>query len=201
MQVSESDHAGEECANWKSLRGGDAKALALIFQEYYDELYRYGMKLIQEEELVKDCVQNLFLKLWVRRESLGAVKVVKPYLFKALRRHIGDEAVALRKKKNLQDQFFYEFDITFSYEDFLIATQESKEQSEYLAAALNRLSKRQKEAVFLKFYQDLDYEKIAEVMELNIQSVRNLIYQSLKSLKDQMIEPPSAVIIKMTATA
>lgn len=201
MKNANADNEVEECGVWKRFREGDPKALANIFREHYDGLYFYGMKLVQDEELVKDCVQNLFLKLWARRENLGAIKIVKPYLLKALRRHIGDEAVALNKKKNLQEQFLYEFDFTFSHEDFLIATQNSKEQGESLAAALNGLSKRQREAIFLKFYEGLDYEKIAEIMALNIQSVRNLIHQSLKLLKGQLLEQHSAIIINMAASA
>ena len=201
MKAAEADSAIGECPTWKSFREGNPKALAAIFRENYDGLFFYGKKLIQDEDLVKDCLQNLFLKLWANRENLGAIKVVKPYLFKALRRHIGDEAVALNKKKNLQEQFLYEFDVTFSHEDFLIATQASKEQSEALAVALNGLSKRQKEAVFLKFYEGLEYEKVAEVMALNVQSVRNLIHQSLKALKGQLLEQHSAIIIKMAASA
>lgn len=150
MKNAEVDNTGEECAIWKSFREGDPQALANIFRVHYDSLYFYGMKLIQDEDLVKDYVQNLFLKLWARRDNLGAIKVVKPYLFKALRRHLGDEAMALHKKKKLQDHFLYDFNFTFSHEEFLITTQASKEQREALATALNGLTNRQREAIFLK---------------------------------------------------
>lgn len=176
----------QECPVWRSFRNGDAMALARIFNENYDSLYYYGKKLVRDEDLVKDCVQNLFLKIWITHEKLMAVKYVRPYLLKALRRHIGDQVVALNRNKTLQEQFLNEFQIAFSHEDFLIATQVSREQSEALARSLNKLSCRQREAIFLKFYEGLDYVKIAEVMALNVQSVRNLIHQSLKSIKHQM---------------
>ena len=173
----------DECPVWKHFRSGDRKALAAIFNEHYDSLYYYGKKLVQDEDLVKDSIQNLFLKVWTTRHKLMAIRFVRPYLLKALRRHIADQVIAQNRKNILHGHFHGDFQITFSHEDFLIALQTSHEQSEALARSLNSLAARQREAIFLKFYEDLDYARIAEVMALNVQSVRNLIHQSLKSIK------------------
>lgn len=185
-----------ECPVWRNLRNGDAIAFAQVFHENYDSLYYYGKKLAQDEDLVKDCVQNLFLKIWIAHEKLMAVKHVRSYLLKALRRHIGDQVIALKRHKTLQKEFLNEFEITFSHEDFLVATQVSIEQSQALALSLNQLSCRQREAILLKFYEGLNYVKIAEVMELNVQSVRNLIYQGLKIIKKQLT-PGTAVFVNV----
>jgi RNA polymerase sigma factor (sigma-70 family) len=190
-----------ECAIWRDFRNGDPSALASIFKEHYDSLYYYGLKLVADEDLVMDCVQNLFLKLWTKRETLGAITYVKPYLLKALRRHIGDDLAAQHKRKQREEQLEYDFDVTFSHEDFLIATQISKEQGEALSRCLNNLSQRQREALFLKFYEGLDYEKISGVMALNIQSVRNLIYQSLKSLKENMSASNATLVLRLEVSA
>ena len=176
----------QECPVWKNFRNGDAGALAKIFNDHYDSLYYYGRKLINDDDLVKDCVQNLFLKMWTSRERLMAVRSVRPYLLKALRRHVGDQVVAINRKKQLHSEAVNEFQFTFSHEDFLIALHVSRRQSELLAQSLNRLSSRKREAIFLRFYEGLDYARIAEVMTVNIQSVRNLIYQSLQTIKEEM---------------
>jgi RNA polymerase sigma factor (sigma-70 family) len=105
---------------------------------------------------------------------------------KSLRRHIGDQVVIQKRNKTREYLLQHEFEITFSHEDFLIANQISREQSDALANSLNNLSARQREAVFLKFYEEFDYSRIADIMNLNVQSVRNLIYQSLKCIKNQM---------------
>jgi RNA polymerase sigma factor (sigma-70 family) len=185
----------EECPVWSHFRSGDERALATIFNEHYDSLYYYGKKLVQDEDLVKDCVQNLFVKIWTTRHKLMAVKNVRPYLLKSLRRHIGDHVIAQNRKKTLQEHFHREFQISFSHEDFLIAKQTSCEQSETLARSLNNLPSRQREAILLKFYEGLDYLQIAEVMALNVQSVRNLIHQSLKTIKNQMNLPAPVPVI------
>lgn len=175
-----------ECPVWRHFRHGDPFALTRIFNENYDSLYFYGKKLVKDDELVKDCVQNLFLKIWTGRANLMAVKDVKPYLLKSLRRLIADQILASNRKKALHIEAPPEFQVTYSHEDFLIATQTTNEQGEALARTLNNLPTRQREAIFLKFYEGLDYVKIAEVMTLNVQSVRNLIHQSLRSIKSQI---------------
>ena len=184
----------EECAVWKHFRQGDQAALARIFSENYESLYCYGRKLIADEDLVKDCIQNLFLKMWMSRHKLMPIKTVKPYLLKSLRRHIGDQIISLNRQKEMHQRFNGDFQITFSHEDFLIALQTSQQKSEALARSLNELPCRQREAIFLRFYEALDYEKIAEVMNLNVQSVRNLIYQSLKAIKNKIIVPNPLLI-------
>lgn len=183
---NDASHIDLECPVWREFRKGDPDALATIFHQHYDSLYFYGKKLARDEELAKDCVQNLFLKIWASRERLMPVKNVRPYLLKALRRHIGDHVVSVNRKKAFEQQLAPEFQITFSHEDFLIASQITREKGESLARAINALSTRQREAVFLKFYEGLDYKRIAEVMSLNLQSVRNLIHQALRSIKGQI---------------
>ena len=172
---------------WEAFRDGDARALSTLFEMHYDALYHYGLKLTGDEELVKDCIQNLFQKLWRRREGLRAVQVVKAYLFKALRRHLGDETKLLKKHRHLLPTYTDSFEVTYSHEEFLIAQQGDAEQSARLLAALNQLSKRQREALYLKFFDGFSYERIAEVMSLNVQSVRNLIFNALQTLRKVLV--------------
>jgi RNA polymerase sigma factor (sigma-70 family) len=172
---------------WEAFRAGEARALSALFETYYDALYHYGLKLTGDEELVKDCIQNLFQKLWRRREGLRAVQVVKAYLFKALRRHLGDETKLLRRHRHLLPAYTDSFEVTYSHEEFLIAQQGDAEQSVKLLAALNQLSKRQREALYLKFFDGFSYERIAEVMSLNTQSVRNLVFNALRTLRKVLV--------------
>lgn len=171
---------------WDAFRGGEARALAALFEAYYDALYGYGRKLTGDEELVKDCIQNLFQQLWRRRTGLRAVQVVKAYLFKAFRHHLADETQRLRRQHELPAALD-SFEVTYSHEEFLIAEQHNAEQRARLLGALNGLSKRQREALYLKFFDGFSYERIAEVMALNTQSVRNLVFNALKAIRQVML--------------
>ncbi len=183
---------------WESFRLGNAQALATLFEAYYYALFNYGRKLTGDEELVKDCIQNLFQKLWRRRGGVRPTPVVKAYLFKALRRHLGDETKLLRQHRHLLPAHTDSFEVTYSHEEFLIAQQRDAEQSTRLLAALNRLSKRQREALYLKFFDGFTYERIAEVMSLNTQSVRNLVFNALKAIRKVMLVSLALVITLCT---
>jgi RNA polymerase sigma factor (sigma-70 family) len=174
---------------WEAFRGGEAAALAALFEAYYPALFSYGFKLTGDEELVKDCIQNLFQKLWRRRSGIGSVLVVKAYLFKALRHHLGDEIKRRQRYEHAPLADVESFEVTYSHEEFLIAQQVDAEQQARLLGALNQLSKRQREALYLKFFDEFSYERIAEVMSLNTQSVRNLIFNALKTLRSAMLVP------------
>jgi RNA polymerase sigma factor (sigma-70 family) len=172
---------------WQEFKQGSTQALSRIFLLFYDELFAYGRKLCQSEEQVKDCIQSLFLKLWKNREKLDTVSAIKPYLFKSLRHIISDELEAQQRKRTLHKAQSYEYEIVFSQEDFLISQQISQDQHTQILTALNKLSSRQREAIYLRFFEGLDYEKISEIMSINTQSVRNLIHQSFKILKESIV--------------
>ncbi len=147
------------------------------------------MKLVRDEEMVRDSIQELFQKLWERRASLETVEVIKPYLFKVLRNRISD-TIKTEGRRSARQQSYHEeeeFEVVYSPEDFLVAEQLSGEQHAQLLAVLNQLPPRQREVLYLKYFDGFSYEKISEVMNLTAQSVRNLIYRAIKTLKELLL--------------
>ncbi|RAJ93223.1 RNA polymerase sigma factor (sigma-70 family) [Larkinella arboricola] len=173
----------EDFSLWEEFRNGDQGALAKIFRMHYKSLLKYGMSLIDSAEIVEDSIQNLFEKLWFSRERLSSVMVIKPYLFKALRYHIIDQINGIKQQVQFFSHFCEYSTITRSYEEALIAEQSKEEQRIKLSLSLKLLSKRQRTAIHLKIYEDMEYDKIAGIMMLNVQSARNLVYQAFKTLK------------------
>jgi RNA polymerase sigma factor (sigma-70 family) len=179
------DHRSAEL--WAAFRGGNLEALAVLFEAHYAALFSYGLKLTGDEEMVKDGIQQLFQKLLQRPGQVAAVQLVKAYFFTALRRHLGDETKRRRRSFSLLNAYADPFEVTYSHEEFLIAQQSDAAQQARLMGALNRLSQRQREALYLKFFDGFSYEHIAEVMALNTQSVRNLVFNALKALRSSML--------------
>ena len=70
---------------WDAFLAGDELAYEDIFRNHYEDLLRYGLKLAGEEELVKEWIQDLFLKLWEKRKQLQSVNSIKGYLLKSIR--------------------------------------------------------------------------------------------------------------------
>ncbi len=163
-------------------------ALANIMQGYYSDLFHWGLRLHGEREFVKDCIQDMFVNLWKMQQSggtvsSGAVSNVRSYLLVALKTRILREL----SKKHVTHQSMlsdeYSFSVEFSSDLRLIDEEHEIYQVKKLEGVLNSLSGRQKELIYLRFYQSLSFEQIAEVMNLSRQSVYNLLQKSLGSLR------------------
>ena len=170
---------------WKNFKRGDQGAFSALYRHYYASLYFYALKSTGSAPQAQESVQDLFVTLWNRRERLGDVQQVKPYLFKALRSIL--RRLPVPHNDLLSDISEAGHAMSFSPEDFLIQQEDDAYRQDTLARVLNGLPPRQREAVYLKYYEDLSYQQIAEVLHINYQSVVNLIYQAFKELKKQPV--------------
>jgi RNA polymerase sigma-70 factor (ECF subfamily) len=172
---------------WGRMAGGDKDAFLALYQSHYQALFCYGFSLSTDKELTKDCIQELFLEIWNTRPSLNDdVKNVKSYLFTWLRRKISRELLR-RTKIKFSDELAEEFSFTqSSYEELLIAFQQSEEKKEQLRIALQRLTKKQLEIIKLKFFDNLSYRAIAAKTSLTPRTIYNLIYEAIRELRESM---------------
>jgi RNA polymerase sigma factor (sigma-70 family) len=168
---------------WNSFRAGDEQAFVVIFDRSIRALHNYGVKIIRDSELVQDAVQELFIELWKHRETLGETDSIKAYLYKSLRRKLFriKSKQANKLMVELPSEYFNE--TSPSVEFSLMAEQSSIEQTQKLTRLLATLSKRQREVVFLRYFEEMEYEKIAVIMDINKQVVYNLVHKAIDALK------------------
>jgi RNA polymerase sigma-70 factor (ECF subfamily) len=171
--------ANKDIRLWESFRKGDTSAFATLFREHYETLFRFGSKFTSDSELLEDSIQELFIELW-QAKSEAPVLSVKAYLLKSLKYKL---LKVFRKRGKLLPLTGDDVLFEWSHETFLIAEQESAEKKQLVLDALQRLSNRQREIIYLKYYQNLSYEEVSEIMNINYQVARNLLYQAIKSLK------------------
>jgi RNA polymerase sigma factor (sigma-70 family) len=170
---------------WQTFIQGDREALGWLFRRYYPDLFRYGHKICADTAVLEDAIQELFIELWQSKNPPPSISV-KAYLLKALKYKL---LKVFRKKSNteLHAELTGNSVFEISYEDFIIGKQESEEKTAKVIQALNQLTSRQKEIVYLKFYQNLGYEEISEIMNINYQVARNLLYQAVKAMKNILL--------------
>ena len=168
---------------WPLFLRGDKNAFSEIYLAFHDDLYRYGIKLSRDPETVNDCIQNLFLKRWKNRNNLKPVRDINPYLFRSLRNHIVD-TLELEKQTYPIDQEVENLrSIEFNAEDFMISSQIEKETEAKIINLLNQLPPRQRHAIYLRYFEEMEFETISQVMNMNVQSVRNLISRGLQVMR------------------
>lgn len=169
---------------WQAFRNGSKEAFAAIFKKYYDDLYGYGVKFSNDRALVKDALQDLFVEIWARRAYLGDVQYVKAYLLKSLRRRLLRTKKSWRSLFERNQKFVQDHnDFQLSIEDLMVAKEQNEERLAQLDAIIQKLTKAQKEVIYLKFYNGLDYEEISQVLNIKYQSVRNTMHRTLTALR------------------
>jgi RNA polymerase sigma factor (sigma-70 family) len=171
---------------WCLFRDGQAQAVSVLFRRHYRELYSYGVKICRDQSLVKDCIQEMFGELWDKHESLAPVSHVRAYLLKILRRRIFHHLQQAARQSARDGELLPEFEVVLSAETLLVQEQLSAETLARLNTALQQLTPRQREVIYLRFFDALSCEAISEIIPLRYQSVVNLIYESIKKLREHM---------------
>ncbi len=180
---------------WNKFRSGDRSAFKAIYQTEVQYLYNYGRKVFKDSVRTQDAIHDLFVELWDRRDRLGETDCIRKYLTVSMRRKL---IATLKKERKLEgdmDGVILPFESTLSIEDFLIQREISEEQSSKLKTAYQTLSNRQKEVLYMRYYQGMNYEQIAEAVGIKYQSIRNLASAAVRGLRTSMVFAMSLVVM------
>lgn len=169
---------------WRRLKSGNRDALAQLYQRYVRVLYSYGKKITLDEKLIEDSIQDLFVDIWQSRERLSDLETARFYLFRSLRRRIAKVKTRDVTQAISEHEMHNAAPIIDSHETAIILQEESENTSHYVNHLIQNLSGRQEEAIILYFYQDLNYDEIAEILSINEQSARNLIQRALIKMRN-----------------
>ena len=164
---------------WDLLRQNNKTAFSLLYKRHIKALIQFGRKLTTDQELIKDQLQELFVEIWNKRSSLVEVEQVKIYLIKALRYKL----LRAISKSNKSQVYRLEDLLTDFSELDLMEEEVSQERKKLIKIQLQQLPERQREVIHLRYYQNLKNEEIAEIININYQSVANLLHRALTKLK------------------
>ncbi len=174
----------EDRTLWRKFRSGNDLAFSILYKKYVQRLYNYGMHSCHNREMVLDCLQELFGRLWDKRNQLADVEAVNFYLFKSFRRLLVNKLTESRKQsllfRNAEDPGF---EISSSFEDAIILEEASTQRIQNLKKAIATLTRRQREVIFLRFFNNLSYKDVASVMEMSVDSVYNLMNKAIDALR------------------
>ena len=169
---------------WTSLIKGNRIALNTIYSRYFTPLYQYGMRMLQDEDGVHDCIQNLFVHIWVNHKKLNQVSNLRSYLISALRNGIINYKTAENRFQKVDLESNEVFDLKFTVEAAFIQREEQSEKVRQLSDAMNQLTARQKEIIYLKYFEEMDYDEIAEIMNLSKKGTYKLSARALEALRE-----------------
>ena len=172
---------------WQGLREGSKQALSDIYQTQVDALFRYGCQFTRDEGLVEDAIQDLFIELWKNHTTVGSTDAIRQYLLVALRRKIVRQLQQQGQRQEKAAQNWEPAQTTKAADQNLIEAETTLTQQQQIANALSKLSERQREILYLKYFEALNYKQISEMLNINHQSVRNTATAGLKALRKLML--------------
>lgn len=180
---------------WLQFKDGDKEAFAIFYNLHIDRLYQYGLKFSNDEDTVKDAIQEVFLDLYLKRRSNQTTpENLKFYLLLALKRNLIKKLKTKRRFDGgkIADGKFSDWEFSPEYQ--MIEIEQDEETRHKVVEALNQLPDRQKEVIYLRFNESMDYPAIANLLGITIESVRKQVYRALKTVRE-LLDNKSVTIL------
>ena len=177
-------HTQRDDELWDSFKSGNHEAFASMYERYYKTLYAYGKKFRADDTQAEDAVQDLFINLWRTRENLSAVSNIKYYLFRCLRRDI--HRLGEKEKRFDKVDLATLLDTHAGlWEDIALGDDED-ELARNLTVLLQKLPKRQYEAIMFRYYENFTIPEIASIMDVSEKTVRNTLFNAMGQLRQNL---------------
>jgi RNA polymerase sigma factor (sigma-70 family) len=193
MLTDISDTAKEDKLLWEKFLSGDDKAYAYFYKKYVKDLFKYGMRFTPDKELIKDCIQDVFVKIYSNRLKLNKTDQVRLYLFISLKNTLFN--VFQKEKASYHiDTIEPVFSVEYTVEDHMIAGEQEEERKGKMEHILDSLTPRQREVIYYRYVEGMDMKEICELMDMNYQSVQNLIQRAIKKVKTAFPENNGVVL-------
>lgn len=180
-----SDHSFQR-ETWVSFKSGNWDAYVKLYNAHFKILNNYGYRFTSETDLIEDAVHDLFVELWTKRSRLTNPVSVKNYLYKSLRHLLLRKLQKQKRFVSVGEDADYPFHFEASSDTIFIENETEQILRSKIQAVIQTLPSRQQEIVYLRFYEGLDYEEIAEIMELNKTSAYKLLYKAIARLQENV---------------
>lgn len=166
---------------WTAFRQGNAEAFGRLYYQYFNMLFYKSYTICTDKEMIKDCIHDLFAGIWKNRSRLATPGSVKAYLLSSVQRKL----VRSLRQKHIREKRLHMIDITavHSAEEKMITEQFGLQRRRRMVRAIEKLTKRQQQALLLRFYADLSYPEIADKMKISKKAVYNLVAKAISNLQ------------------
>lgn len=171
---------------WLSFHQGDEKAFRSMYDLSYPHLFRYGFSLVGDEHQVRDALQEVFISLYTRSQQQRAIDRIWVYMFTSLRNRLLDYLRRTRIPLPYPPEPARSVPST---EEEVVEAETDQQRQQWLQQQIGSLPRRQSEAIQLRYYQELDYPDIAEIMGVTVQVAYNYVSRGIHSLRNQLTPP------------
>jgi RNA polymerase sigma factor (sigma-70 family) len=171
-----------EAELWLQVTRGDEKALSYFYVNYYKKLFNYGSRFVTDRAIAEDAIQEIFIDLWNKRTTLNEIRNTQQYLYRCLRNKIADKLSTFSSRIQPDDNLV-RFELNLSHKSHYLNEQIDKDIKERLIHLIASLPPKEKEAIFLIYFDRLSYTEAAAIMSLKVKTVYNLVHIAITKLK------------------
>jgi len=167
---------------WSSFVNGDKEAFSHFYKHNYQRLYSYAISLGMDEEQVRDIIQELFIKLYMKPQLIREVSTIRSFLFVSIKNAFINQINF--KRKHVNYEYIENFELSYCVENTKLEDEEEvKRIKDKVDEIISCLTPRQKEIIYLRFLQQMEYDEIAQIMDMSEQAARNLIYRAMEKAR------------------
>ncbi len=166
----------------QSLINGENRGLEQLFKKYYTFLVRFSFQIVKKEDAAEDVVQEVFIKLWDKKDSLEGVQNIKAYLFQATKNSSLNWIKAKKNNNESLDFVSFTHDSGNNIEEHI----EFEETQAKINNALGLLPTKCKEVFLLSRNEGKSYKEIAELLSISVKTVENHMGKALKILRGEL---------------
>lgn len=171
---------------WTRIQTGDQASLVILYKSMYQVLLNVGTRYTNDQEVLKDHVQQLFLHLWEQREKLPKVQFVRTYIINAYRNRLVNSLKKIPKFVPVTEEEGNELFVEKSYLEKVLDYQDNELKRMRLGSALACLTQRQLELLEMRFFLQMGYDEMEAALGISRKTIYNIIFNALESLRGRM---------------
>lgn len=168
----------------EAFRKGDRNAFSCLYDMFVQPLFNYGMRLTNDSELVKDCIHDVFVKVYQKRHDNIGYNNFSSYLLISLRNRILDEFRHQTLVTEISVDNCHISRYTPDLEHDYINQENEERHQQKVSHLMDSLTRRQRQVFTLYYLEERKYDDICHIMNMNYHSVRNLVHRGMVRLRE-----------------
>ena len=179
---SSSDKIGKQVL--QRLKNGDEGAFDTVFWSYNSHVFHFLDSLLYDKTLAEDFTQNVFLKIWERRESINPADSFESYLFTIARNMVYKES----EKRLLSERFLEYIGNQQDFDGQLEAKIDAESLREYVDELVEQMPPSRRNIYYLSRKQHLTNKEIAKQLSISEKTVETQLYRALQYLRVKLAD-------------
>ena len=162
------------------MRGGDKAAFGVLFDRYYDLLHTFARHIIKDSSVAEDIIQNVFVKMWMRKEQVNPELSVRNYLLVATRNELFDY-MRLRYnmlRSDINDAMLNVADGDTDIYDYV----DVRERVGFIDSVMRSMPDKRREIFAMRYDRNMTNAEIARALNLSIRTVEKHVDLAIKQI-------------------